>query len=311
METLFQSSRASILAIGILGNIITLVVFSRPAFITRSRHPISTIYSRSLTLSDCYITYQLLIDLTRLIFDLDLTQLSPQLAQFVFLAFSSTHASILLVFSLDKLCRTRLNTTAYFYRLEKLTNRRLFHYILIFAVLIFNFSLYSMFVVVFSTTHRFNSSLLVQLGDVVCPVYLIEAVCLPFGLILLASILTARSIHKSSLAYTIDSSRRRARDLRLAYTSVCVNLTQVVFKLPFVVSMLVVNYGLDVNVVVSNTASILFYMTSCVNILVHVVSDSVFRRELVRLVRAKGRFRRRERRRVWSVGVVRQKVSYY
>lgn len=293
---------------GLISNIIVFVVFTRPAFGGNS----ASIYCRALACADCYLIYQLIVDLALLFSDYDMAAASwfgCQFTEYVLVGLSSIPGWILVVFSLDKLFSTH-NTL----RFERPTNRRIFQWSLIVAIALFNLILYlGVFFFSRKPTSDSSSSLSsncsinsLLLGQAMTPVYLIQGVLVPFFVIMLASTLLVHSVQEASarassapttqpptnplevksaaaISYSVGSSRRRARDLRSAYTSLGFNFLHAVFKLPLVLCLVVFNYDVYVPSSAYIVASFFFFLTSCLNIFVHYVSNTLFRREILKL----------------------------
>lgn len=304
-DKLVYGVRASMLVGGLVGNIIVFVVFTRPSFGGNS----ASIYCRALAIADCYLIYQLIVDLALLFSDYDMAAASwfgCQFTEYVLVGLSSIPGWILVAFSLDKLFSTH-NTLQF----ERPTNRRIFQWSLIVAIALFNLILYSG-VFFFSrkpssspssSTNCSMNSLL--LGQAMTPVYLIQGVLVPFFVIMLASTLLVHSVQEASarassattttaaqslevksaaaISYSVGSSRRRARDLRSAYTSLGFNFVHAVLKLPLVLCLVVFNYDVYVPSSAYIVASFFFFLTSCLNIFVHYVSNTLFRREILKL----------------------------
>lgn len=278
MENLLSGIRMIIIALGLAGNLISFLLFSRPTFKSNS---ISN-YSRALAIFDSYTSFQLTIDVGLVFFGTHLPSISQhscQIYTFISVSLSAIPGWILVVFAIDKLA------SMHKWPLSRFLRHKRHQYAIIAAIVTIHLVLYSEILVMARLHHGVCNTMIMPLGYVLTPLYLVEASVIPVSLMLVSSVLIIKKIRESArtvvaLNYALDV-KRRSRDFKFALTSLSFNVLYIALRLPLVICFVLVANGFDVPVKVLDAASIMFYTNSSINILVHGVSNSIFRREVL------------------------------
>lgn len=270
----------SVVIIGILGNIISFIVFSRKTF----RKSSVSIYCRALAIFEILFVLDAILDVYYILYEKFLYNSSDcvcRLMAYVYYALSSIPGWILVAFSLDR----SLN-------LNKVTNvmkqRPIVTYMILLAIVLFNFLLYvevpifikrlpleingTMFFVCDPSTLSFGKSLNV--------VYIIEGSVLPFLIMLISSIYTIKMLRDSRKLVEMVGlviGRRKSRDRKFAITSITFNVLFIGLKTPLVICV-ALSY-ISVNYYFYQTSLSLFFLNFSISFFVHFFSNSLFRRE--------------------------------
>jgi hypothetical protein len=284
--------RAVTILIGLIGNILSFIIFSRPTF---SKNSIG-IYCRALAIFDCYTIIELISDLTRIFSDFFIPAHSNFFCKVFFyfnVGFSSIPGWILVIFSFDKMISMRRTTHGKFEFLKKPK----FQVWAIVVIVLTNLLIYSEVPILLNIFNDSNQNMTSQVPDcdltympfygLVDAFYLFEASVIPFGLMIFTSVSIVRSIRRSRKMLEKTMKRdslimreRKSRDVKFAVTSLALNVLFVVLKLPIVFYYLLTFYGVSLSWVVFFLTLELFYVNSAIPIFVHLASNWLFRKEL-------------------------------
>lgn len=291
-DMILTGIRAALILLGLVGNLISFLVFSRPAFANNS---IST-YSRALAVFESYTLGQLITDmilLTNQFFYLaNASPLWCKLSFYLNTAFAVIPGWILMAFSIDKIFAMKRRATF-------LKQRRV-QYLIVLGLVLYNLLVYIEIPIFMIPVARQFYTLTIMICDTaLLPfatqfniLHLVNGSLFPFCVMLVTSLVSIKSIRDSTK--TIERSgadglaagssstskkRRTSRDVKFAVTTITFNLLFVIMRLPiFVVGLM--GYT-NVSTYVTKFALLLFFVNSSMSICVHLVSNSLFRRELV------------------------------
>jgi hypothetical protein len=129
--------RIPMMVIGLVGNVLSFLVFSRRKF---TDHSIS-IYCRALAISDSFTLYQLVFDIIYYAFNILLSSQSEfwcKLNFYLIISLSSTSTWILVAFSLDKMVQVLGKTQKYPY-----IKKKKFQLIVVCSIVVLHALLYS------------------------------------------------------------------------------------------------------------------------------------------------------------------------
>lgn len=280
--------RFAVISIGMIGNVISFVVFLQPTFKTNS---IST-YCQALALFECHIVWQFVMDIGDVFYSTtyaDRSTLVCKINFYVLAALTTIPGWILVAFSIDKLlCMSRQQRT--FGVLKK----KWFQWTVVGGIVLVNLALFVEIPIMlelepYSRGFYCDLATLADFTRIVI-VYLLESAIVPFLIMIVTSIVMIVLIFKSrrnlERAGKIDR-QRRSRDVKFAISSVVFNLIFIVFKCPVVVVYLLAGNGNKLGDVFLNLAMLLFFANSCICFFVHALTNSLFRRELLVLVRCR------------------------
>lgn len=294
----FIISRVIIMIIGILGHILSFIVFSQPVF---RKNSISA-YCRTLAVFECFTVNQLISDISLAFFKTYLPISSHtycKIFYFISSAFSSIPGWILVFFSFDKMISMRQQVS------DKLDfiKKRSFQFATIGFIVLANLVIYSeiailLNVVVFNlTTFEDGSESTfrivyscdlenMQFSGFVNWFYLFESSVIPFGLMTFTSVVIVRWLIRSRKSLEKSSrdvqqiKERRTRDVKFAITSLALNVLFVVLKLPMTLYYLLDLYGRWKSAEFYNFCIELFFLNSSITFFVHLISNSLFRKQL-------------------------------
>ena len=119
----------------------------------------------------------------------------------------------------------------------------------------------------------------------------ILSTCLiPFLAMLITSILTIRMLIKSRKSIEKSghlNKERKSRDRKYAITSITFNITFIVLKAPVATFFLMSAYFSYFNLYFYRIAFILFFLDMSLSFIIHSITNSLFRREILVLLRLK------------------------
>lgn len=118
--------------------------------------------------------------------------------------------------------------------------------------------------------------------------YLIESSLVPFLIMLVATIVIVRVLYASrkrvETSRDISMKSRRAKDIKFAVNSMVLNVLFVILQSPISLSYIIDFSDQNTHVVFYYIASILYYMNYSVSFFAHFASNSMFKRELLKIV---------------------------
>ena len=283
--------RLVMIIIGLIGNVISFIVFSRPVF---RKNSIST-YCRALAIFDFFTIADLIISIGFEFFDTFYPFYSDATCKvyfYIIVAFASIPSWILIAFSLDKvLTMKRIGTNT--------LKKKSFQYGIIAAVAIVNLLLYIEIPIYlklvtidfYDTKINICDISTLPFGTIIATVFLVGGSILPFLIMFTSSIVSIKMIRDSARnigrATNANLSNRNSRDLKFAISSIVFNITFIVFKMPFSLIFFLENFipSLMTSYELLATASTLAYFHYSTGFFIHLFSNSIFRRELMILFR--------------------------
>ena len=282
-QLLTTKLQIAVITIGLFGNVLTFIIFSRSAF---KKNSIS-IYCRALAVIDCFIINELASNIGFVFFDyliFVMSEFGCKLSFYVNMSFASISAWILIAFSIDKVLSMKNRA--------KFIKKRSFQYAVISVIVLIHLIAYLVplyFVrVVISKTELL--CYLESFGGVIVLVCLIEGSLIPFIFMIGSSIISIRMIRNSTRTIRnhvneCDILNRSTRDFKYAITSITFNALFVVLKMPIVIVAILESFIPDISRVALCVTYLLYFIYFSCGFLIHLVSNSIFRRELLILFR--------------------------
>lgn len=283
-------TRVVVISIGIVGNFVSFLVFTRPTF---KKNSIST-YSQALAIAESHIIWQLGMDIPEAFFGIvvnDQTNFLCKMFFYVMTAFTTIPCWILVAFSIDKLlCMTRSS--------YEFIKKKRFQWSAIVGIAVFHLLLYieipillklelnpwNNYICDMSTMSIFNE---------IAILYLLESAIIPFIIMIVTSTMSIVSIRRSRRNLersggNVDQSRK-SREVKYAISSLAFNFTFIILKCPVVIVYIL--YGNDIVFppIYQNAAMLLFFANASMSFFIHFLSNSLFRREFLILIRVKSR----------------------
>ena len=288
-----------ILIFGLLGNILGLVVFTRKNL---SKFPTKNIYCSLAIFDTIYLVYRIIGEVTtdNGISIYLISNMWCKIFRYFRYSLGPISAWLLVYISIDKFISIQFPN----FKLIKIIK---FQNSVIFLIVLFNLVYYSPFFV-YSTLFRvykietnilnaslsFNSTneeyncYFIDLNQkkVLYMMDLVNSTLLPFGLMIIFSILLIYTIFKSRLRILrLDSAvdrKRLRKDIKFAFTSILLNVAFVILNLPVCIANLLT----DVSAFSYKALLYLFFFSFCVNYYVLFTFNSIFRKEFSIMLKA-------------------------
>ena len=277
-------------AIGIIGHIVSVMVFLRKPFRNNS---IST-YCISLAIVECLALAKLAQNIAIIAYNVNsLNDQSEELCKLIpyfLILLSAIQPFIMVAFSLDKLLSMRT-------RPFPILKKRWFQLSIVAGIVIFNAALYIYYAMLLKRREVSPGRLVcdttsMSIFGIYMTVLLITSFVLPFVIMTVTSILTVRQLIKSR--HSIErvgnvGKDRKSRDAKYAITSVTLNIMFIIFKMSYLVFFALNAYFAYYDVYFLNISSFIFYLYTSSSFFVHLATNSVFRREFLLLFRLANR----------------------
>jgi hypothetical protein len=279
-----------IISIGLLGNVISFVIFSRKAFEKSS----VGFYCRSLAVFDSFGIPKLGFGIAALILNTDLFNIHNYVCKTVYMAsfiFSPIPGWILVAFSLDQLITVTRTQRFSFIK----TNT--FRYAFIIGIFVIQCGVYSMAVFEISVQNVTSANLtlkgcILDSNSVYPFIYLLECNLIPFVLMMLLTAFILKCLIKSrrnlekvasnSVISSVQSQRRKTRDRKWAVSSVTLNLLFIVLTCPLVVVFIFPDRNDYYNNEFMRAIAFLFYyLNFAAHFFTHLASNLIFRNEVL------------------------------
>lgn len=274
--------------IGIVGNVISFIVFSRKTF----RNNSINIYCRALAIFDMFIIYIVIINVYYISAGSFIIYYSDAVCaafSYAYRSFGSIPGWILIAFSCDKVLTMR--------KLSAGMKRPIIHYSIIVLIVLFNLLLYIEIPIQLKlVTVKQNGVVMryicdvstLSYGNVLNIIYIIESSILPFLIMFGSSLMTIKLLRDSRKHVNLTgvvAEKRKSRDNKYAVTSFTFNVLFIVLRMPLVICT-VLGLG-NVSYYLSQTSSLLFFLNYSISFFIHCASNSLFRRELFVLMKVR------------------------
>ena len=284
-EIAMRISHISVISIGMLGNILSFIVFSRKTF---RKNSIST-YCRALAVFDCLSIIQLVSQIDRYLENK--SDVNCKLFYYLSIEYTAIPPWILVAFSIDKMLNMKTST-------PNILKSKLFQWSVVAAIVIFHLLLYSELLIsvklepVFFLTEEVQICNFQFLSYLNTFIYaeLADTCIIPFVIMILSSIVTIRLLMRSRKSLERFGNRnnvRRRRDIKYSISSLVFNFLFLAFKTPFFVSYLLPETAFFNNYFYTQLAFLLFMINCSSNFFIHLTTNSIFRREICIIVRVK------------------------
>ena len=282
---------AAVIVIGFIGNVISIIVFSRK---TLRNNSIST-YCTSLAIVDCLTLIHLTNIIYYFIYNVYLNdQNSPfcAIAHTTIIYISGIPPWIMIAFSLDKLLSMRTSSIS-------VIKKKWFQWSIVVAISLFHIGLYIYFPILIKLSEIFPGFFIcdvfsIGFFNIHMILFLLETCLIPFVILTITSILTIRVLIKSrnvAMKAGQVSQGRKSRDRKFAFSSLTLNTIFIVLKLPSFIFFILSSFFSYFDVYFYNISILFFFVNTSMGFFVHLVTNSLFRREffvLFRLVKGNG-----------------------
>ena len=267
-----------IIAIGIIGNIFSIIVFSRKTFRNNS---IST-YCISLSICECLSISELITDVIRVVYNVKITDQNDASCKIIFYIITIMNpiqACLLVAFSVDKLLSMKS---------VQIIKKKSFQFSIVGGIVLINMLIYIYMPIFLRRTEKYP-------GMYICDIYtmvnykefvivnLLESCLLPFVIMSITSTLTIRLLIKSRNSVERINGQvmkeRRSRDRKYALSSITFNITFIVLKLPILVYYILSAFFSFSDLYTYRISFLLHFLNLSSSFFVHFATNSLFRRE--------------------------------
>ena len=269
----------AVVLIGLIGHVITFLIFSRSKFRTNS----IGIYCRALAIFDSNILCYAVMNLIEILNGYS-TAFSSEIAckvyAYTLYALGSISGWIIIAFSVDKLLSLR--------RVTSTMKRPIIYYLILTAIVLIHLTLYVVILIYLRPVDIPGYGVLCDVstlwfGETLNIVYMAESSIIPFIIMFITSLITIKSLWKSrrqvgmAINLSTQQNKRKNRNSMFALTSLTFNILFIVLKMPLLVCLTIgfanlSKYFLQVAVFLYLIKfSILFFVNFLIN--------SLFRRE--------------------------------
>jgi hypothetical protein len=289
-----------IISMGLLGNVVSFLIFSRKAF---SKSSIN-IYCRALAIFDSFMFVNVIFYIA--IWYMKKMEgyfkIACKINYFFSVGVSPVSGWILVIFSIDQLINVSASATSKF----KIISERKFQIWVILVLSVFHIALY---LFVPFKIDIVNASIGGNLSISLCSlnslpnstlvefVYLVEANFVPFILMMLTTLLIMRSLRNSTKnllksSQQVNSSKKssasidakKSRQRKFALHSVFLNVMFILLTAPLIISMIISTGNYLYDVLIQRILSIFFFLNYSIHLLTHLGVNSIFRREFLNMI---------------------------
>lgn len=276
----------SLISFGILGNLFSVLIFQRPTFKNNS---IST-YCQALAFSELYTILAVIKQIHMVVYHYEIMSLSDLHCKFFYYAtacFNGLSGWIIAVYSVDKLLnmkRTRLT----------IIKKKSFQWTVISLICVFNMVCYIELPILLELKENVSNVSWISPCFVANMIYynyfmILIATTLsiiPFSIMILMSILMIKMLRSSRLRLEhlemSNNDQRRCREFKYAVSSITFNICFIAMRAPFLIHYTMVGYSIYLGDWYYEIAFLLYFSNSTVNFLIHIVSNSIFRSEMIK-----------------------------
>ena len=293
---IFEYIRLIIGVIGFIGNVLSIIIFSRRSL---SKYSYS-FYSRAMAISDVFLAFCCLIDWIGYNFGAHLEALGPFFCKiFEFMAFYFAGFSIhmLTIISIDRML------TIVYHRRFLYTKKRWFQFLMIGIVACAMVLTCILVPLSFNLVevNQANFSQPIHICLIASDILNIEMWIITINFIIVNIIInnllnfkTIRFIMESRKRVMNENENRKSisslltRDRKFAFCSVCLNLSSMSFKLPFFLSIIIVSYSNrspDEIFFINKVTGTINNMENGFSFFINLFVNSLFYNEFLRLIR--------------------------
>ena len=275
----------AVIAVGFIGNLLSIIIFSRKTFRNNS---IST-YCTALAIAELLTLIQLVnivYIFTNNSYLMDLNTAYCKISHTAVILVSAIPPFIMIAFSVDKLLSMRTSSIA-------LLKKKWLQWSIVAGIVLFHIGLYMYYPILVKRTEIFPGYFICDVNSIGfftihMTLIIIETCLIPFVILMITSILTIRVLIKSSNSIERIgklTKERKSRDRKYAISSMTLNIILIVLKLPLTIFYILFAFYSYYDVYYYNIATLLFFLNASLGFFVHIITNSLFRREFLVLLR--------------------------
>lgn len=284
-EIAINAIEVAVISIGLVGNLLTIIVFLRKTFRNNS---IST-YCISLAIVESFTLIQLIDDIRYLRYNVNLSNQIEVFCKLLYtngMLLTSIPPWIMVAFSLDKLLSMRTRQIA-------ILKKKWFQLSLVAAIVIFKIAFYIYIPILIRLGEIFPSYFICDLSTIsFFKVHMILAILetytIPFIIMMASSILTIWKLFKSRHSVKRIgklATERKSRDHKYAISSIVLNAIFIVLKTPATIFFSLSAFYSYYNENFYSISLFFLYLNMSLGFFVHFMTNSLFRREFWSLFR--------------------------
>jgi hypothetical protein len=270
--------QAIVIAIGLIGNIISIIVFSRKTFRNNS---IST-YCIGIAIFESLSISELFTNIFHLIYNLkaaDQNDTNCKFINYIPTLMSTIQACLLVAFSVDKLLSMKS---------VQIIKKRWFQLSVVGSIVLFNVLIYIFLPILIRRREKhpgvyFCDITTIGIFKELMIVNLLESGLLPFIIMSITSTLSIRLLIRSRNSVEKVNGKvmkeRRSKDKKYAISSITFNIMFIVLKLPLMVFFTLCAFFSYYDLYVHRITLLLYFINVSSSFFVHFATNSLFRRE--------------------------------
>ena len=287
-------SQDVIIALGIIGNVLSFLVFSRRAF---DKTPIQT-YGRALAIFDCFTIIQLTTQILALYFNIDLflkSNLSCKLLYYAIDGLAPNSSWILVLLSIDTVISISILPSSN--KLVDFIRRKNVRISIILLTVLLHLSIFSLIPIELEIVNvtkfgTYNSTIEscdlhnIRNAKTLAILYFVQANFIPFFLTTLTTVIISVSLYRSrKKSLNMKSSKlRKSRDRKFALNSIALNVIFILLTSPLVFSYIFSTYNYYDAFMIEKATAIFFDMNFSIHFVTHFVVNSLFRKEFLDMI---------------------------
>ena len=271
-------------AIGFIGNLISIIIFSRKTFRNNS---IST-YCIALSVNEFLSLFKFATNIGIIAFNVKLADQSDVLCKvfsYMPITYNAIQPSILVALSVDKLLSMRMNSIP-------ILKKKWFQLSVVAAIVLFNSLLYLPLGILVKRRevapgHSVCDRTTVEFLPTLMVIIVFETCLIPFTIMIASSLLIVRLLIKSRNSVAKNGNvcnHRKSRDTKYAISSVTFNIMFLLLKTPVMIYYTLFAFYLNFDMYYLSISSFLNYLNSASFFFIHLVTNSLFRREFLVLI---------------------------
>ena len=272
------------IAISLIGNLLSIVIFSKKTF----RNNSITTYCIALSIDEFFSLFKFAENIGIIAFNVNLIDQSETICKvftYIPAIYNAVQPCILVAFSVDKLLSMRMSPIG-------IIKKKWFQWSIVAGIVLFNIVLYVELAILVKrrevvpdniicdqTTIGFLPSLMI--------VIVLETCVIPFIIMIVSSLLAIRMLIKSRNSVERGgnvAADRKSRDQKFAVSSVTFNILFLVFKTPTMIYYTFFAFYFYRDAYYLNIAIFFSYLNSALFFFAHLVTNSLFRREFFLLI---------------------------
>ena len=280
------TAESIIIGIGIIANILCIIVFLRKTFRNNS---IST-YCIGLAICELLTIPAFITDVYNLSYNIYLPDHSNWFCKLYFYIvcfLASIQSWIMVAFSVDKLLSMRVNTIA-------ILKKKWFQCSVVVGIVCFSNGLFLYVPILLRVRDiapgiPFCDPNTIPFFNVHLFLYIFETTLIPFIVMTITSILTIRLLIKSRNSVANNgqvANDRKYRDRKYAISSISLNITFIILRLPLTIFYILFGYYSLYDPYFYKVIYLFYYLDMSMNFFIHMLSNSLFRREFLVLFRS-------------------------